>query len=209
MRKQDRALPPANCAQAARTRGATVLETVVVLAIIVLFAGVVAPEVKNYFVRSKAAKICAVYQMVAKGAMDYWADTGKYAFEDSASPNEADHSLFYKPQPHMPGWSGAYITHPLSVADNPFKMRVRLEKNIQDATAIGFDLDHDQLANGYEVGGSGGNALVFEFDPTDSAVDAVITEVEKALEKDGFVDFDAGRVKKEGTKLLLFIFQMP
>lgn len=210
MRTKDRT----NGSKRSSERGATVLETVVVLAIIVLFAGIVAPEVRNYFVRAKAAKICAVYHMVAKGAMEYWSDTGHYAVEDSADPDENAHQLFYKPNPHLPGWSGAYINHPLSMSDNPFKQEVRLVNNLAQASTSGFDLDcpdPNPFLN-YEVQPSAGNAIVFDLPAGTLTEDPIIVEVEKTLEKNGYVDPTMGRVMVTGpnnSHLAIFIFQMP
>lgn len=206
MKRQDRLAPQ-------DSRGATVLETVVVLAIIVLFAGIVAPEVRNYFVRAKAARICAVYQMVAKGAMEYWADTGNYAYETGSSPDEADHQLFYKPSPHLPGWSGAYIDHPLSDSDNPLKGGIKLLRDIDDAVpGGGFDLDEDGVL---DVVGDGsnvkpdGNVLLFYLGAGMAANDPIIEKVEETLEKSGLPDPNKGRVIVTGGALAIFIFKMP
>lgn len=101
-------------------RGSTVLELVVILAIIILFAGLLVPEIRNYIAESRKAKFLALYQKLADAAMKYWADTGQYPIEDSRSTDQDDHQLFYKPNPFIPGWSGPYIDRPLTPDQNPY-----------------------------------------------------------------------------------------
>lgn len=107
-------------AKSKNSRGSTVLELVVILAIIILFVGLLVPEIKNYIAESKKAKFLALYQKLADAAMKYWADTGQYPIEDSRSTTQANHQLFYRQ--NIPGWSGPYIDKPLTREQNPYDM---------------------------------------------------------------------------------------
>lgn len=122
-------------------RGLTLIEIVVVVAILAMIAGLLAPAVGNAMQDAKATKVLAVSDAVKKAAATHYNDTGTYAIEYSGSSYSAGqyHQLSLKQT--TPGWEGPYMDHPLSSGDNPFGGFVYLYNNLTGGSAKpdGFD----------------------------------------------------------------------
>lgn len=103
---------------AGRERGLTLIEIVVVVAIIALISGMLAPVVGDVMNDAKASKILAVTDALKKGCERHYADTATYALEQSDQTAAAKHMLSLTQT--TPGWSGPYLDHPLSSGDSPF-----------------------------------------------------------------------------------------
>lgn len=185
--------------------GATVIEMVVVISILVLFAGLVIPEVKNYFAEAKAAKMASVYQMVANGAIRLWSDTGEYGIENSSDAAQSAHQLFYA-QSAISGWSGAYIDHPLTPADNPYSLSVDLKNKLD----VVFDLDGDGSNEVDADPPKKGNYLKFKF--SGDLQDPILKKLDDMIDGKAGVTGEnwhkIGRVKIEGDSIYMFIFTM-
>lgn len=185
---------------------------VVVLAIIILLAGIVVPEVRNYLAEAKTARILAIYHATAKAAMEFWGDTGQYPLEDTDDQRAAAHPLFYKQEPNLAGWSGPYSNHPLTEGENPLKGRIYLADDLLWNNPVGWDLDGDGT---FEVPQNGpvnprGSMLVF-FGEGDLASDPVLLKVEAEIDGKVLpagVAADSGRVKWlfDGGQTLLFLY---
>ncbi|HET6201738.1 MAG TPA: prepilin-type N-terminal cleavage/methylation domain-containing protein [Planctomycetota bacterium] len=125
--------------------GFTLLELVVVLAILLLLAGLLLPNVLSVAKDARSAKILAVYDAVAKACQAYRADTAQTAqeFGDPSLAATGDHGLFLA-QPSVPGWAGPYLDQPLSPGDNPFGLPLYCFADLTGSAATvnpdGFDL---------------------------------------------------------------------
>lgn len=87
------------------SRGLTLVELVVVIAIIGILAAILAPNALNSIEKSKVAATLADFQAIKGAALGYYADTG--AWPPSAAPG-ADPGLYAKVG-NPTGWNGPYL----------------------------------------------------------------------------------------------------
>jgi prepilin-type N-terminal cleavage/methylation domain-containing protein len=133
-----------------RARGFTLMEVVVVVAILALLAGVVVPVFRSAQQDGQASKILAVADTLKKATEKHFADTGRLATEYSpttagAYTGVAQHHLSMTQT--YANWRGPYLDHPLTRADNPF----------QDAVYVYPALNIGQTSGGFNLTGGGAN----------------------------------------------------
>lgn len=95
-----------------RTAGFSLLELIVVIAIITLLAGILTPLVKSSLDDAKVAKVVSLVDAVKKASMKYWYDTDLFATQDGL--------LVSTGVTPASKWKGPYLDAPLSAAANPF-----------------------------------------------------------------------------------------
>lgn len=94
-----------------RQAGLTLLEMMVVLAIIALVAGLAAPRLMNSFGRAKARTATIQMETLRSAVQLFYLDTGRY-------PSEAEglHGLLNAPQ-GVQNWQGPYLDGPEDLND--------------------------------------------------------------------------------------------
>jgi prepilin-type N-terminal cleavage/methylation domain-containing protein len=112
----------------------TLVELLIVIAIIGILAGVLLPRFGKASEKAKAMKIISVYESLKTACLSYTADTGQGA---------TYHRLAY--DPGVSGLNGPYIDKPLGRADNPFNNTIHLYWTLNlwqtGISGTGFDLD--------------------------------------------------------------------
>lgn len=107
-----------------RSYGFSLLELVIVLAVMTILAGVLVPIVKQVLDAAKVSKITALADTLANACRSYYKDTRLFATEMGSSAMLEDHQLAYDqttaPVPVL-GWNGPYIEGPLLDAVLPFE----------------------------------------------------------------------------------------
>lgn len=105
--------------------GFTLLELVIVLAVMTILSGILIPIVKQIIDNSKVAKVLGLIDSLTSACKRYHMDTAQFATEDGSSTLPAAHTLSYNPNvdpenPVAAGWDGPYIDGPLLNAQLPF-----------------------------------------------------------------------------------------
>ena len=108
-------------------KGLTLVEIIVVIAVLTLLAGLIIPAITGVSQDAKATKILAVIDTLKKAVMEHYSHTGTLATEYSGYTDPKKHELSIKQK--TPGWRGPYIDHPLSTGDNPFGGYVYVYEN--------------------------------------------------------------------------------
>jgi general secretion pathway protein G len=121
---------------ARRDAGFTLLELLVVLAIMALLAAIVAPQVLRYLGSSRTQTARVQIQNVVGALELYRLDVGHY-------PTEADglKSLMVAPQT-APGWNGPYLQRETALIDpwgNPYHYVVPGKHGEVDVYSLGSD----------------------------------------------------------------------
>jgi len=121
--------------------GFTLLELIVVIAILAILAGILTPIAKSAIDDARATKIGGVADTLSKAAQKYYFDTNSVAREYSNTTATTNRRLTLQAG-GVTGWKGPYLDKPLRDADNPFAQPIRLLDNLDAATpgAAGFDL---------------------------------------------------------------------
>ena len=127
-----------------KTQGFTLLEIVIVVAILALLFAVIAPVAKEMIDDAKVTKILDLKSRLLEAAQRYHLDTGKFPVENSgplSGPLWApkDHKLSMDPG-GVVVWNGPYIDKPLSFEDHPFGGQIQLLSTLKRASHVGFDL---------------------------------------------------------------------
>lgn len=137
----------AHARQAARERGFTLLELLVVMVIIGLLAGLVAPRYFEQIGKSNTKIARAQIESLGKALDQYRLDVGAYP-----STEEGLQALMAKPQ-DAPHWSGPYLQKlaPPDPWDRPYQYRAPGEHGDYDLYSYGKD---------GQPGGSGENSDV-------------------------------------------------
>lgn len=139
-----------------RSRGFSLLELVVVVAVLGLLAALVAPAAKNLILESKAQHIVDVADKLRAACHRYWIDTGLPAVESAiGSPSGIAIGGFAAPTRNelfhssgIRGWNGPYLEAPLTILD------LGLE-----ATSGAFVYDTLNISGGFKLQGAAGPAL--------------------------------------------------
>ena len=157
----------------------TLIELMVVIAIIGLLAGMLTPSIIKLVDKAKAAKLTAVADTLSTGCAAYHMDVGGYAYEYAKEwyPQSRNHQLSFSAGPT---WNGPYIKVPLSRADNPGDyvvwMYARTNGWESSTGGQGFDLNGDGTID-TSAGWNVGNDVVFYNIPV-----AVAQLAEKSLD---------------------------
>ena len=122
--------------------GFTLMELVVVVAIMVALAAVVVPMVGSAKRDAQVAQVLQVTDSLRTACMKFHADTAKLAKEDSNADGANGHQLALA-QENISGWKGPYISQALAKSEHPFGGRVNVFKSLDDAQGNGFDLTGD------------------------------------------------------------------
>lgn len=148
-------------------KGFTLIELMVVIAIIGILAAMLVPSIGNLTDKANAAKMVGVYDTLKTASEAHRMDTGNYG-QEYASPfwtAITSHNLAFDPGPTWwTGWNGPYIHSPLSSADNPYDDRVAVYPWTLGAENgnNGFDLNNDGInETGNGIAYQGGNDLSF------------------------------------------------
>lgn len=178
--------------------GFTLMEVVVVVAILALLAGVVVPVFRSVQQDGQASKILAAVDTLKKASEKHFADTGQLAIEYSPTPagayTGATHHRLSIAQTYA-NWRGPYLDHPITRADNPF----------QNAVYVYSSLAINQTGGGFNLTGGPadthtgpGQCVVFYGVP-----DTVAQRVDDALDKSIPGDWQTtGRVEFSGNGVL-------
>ncbi|MBN3040251.1 MAG: type II secretion system protein [Candidatus Omnitrophica bacterium] len=98
----------------------TLIELILVVAIIAILAGVMVPFILSARQKARAAKLAQLFDTIANACRLHYSDTGRYASEFSNAPiaNWNMHNLSVIPPANaIPGWDGPYIDRPLTNKD--------------------------------------------------------------------------------------------
>lgn len=143
-------------------RGFTLVELMVVIAIVGLLASVLTPQVSSLIDRGKTAKIVSAVKTLETAELAHYSDTGFFATEWDyyESPAAGYHALSMNQS--YAGWMGPYIPKPWNYSDNVVNQDTDIGAMSQCQTfcwaAASFDLDRNgsaETTTGALVGYSG------------------------------------------------------
>lgn len=143
-------------------RGFTLVELMVVIAIVGLLASALTPQVSNLIDRGKTAKIVSAVKSLETAELAHYSDTGFFATEWDyyESPTAGYHALSMSQS--YAGWMGPYIPKPWNYSDNVVNQDTDIGALSQCQTfcwaAANFDLDRngsEETTTGALVGYSG------------------------------------------------------
>lgn len=181
--------------------GFTLIEVVVVVAVIALLAGLVVPSVVGVTDDAKASKILGIYDTLKKACERHYANTGTLAREYTSSTSTGSHELSLTQT--TAGWRGPYIDHPLVQADNPFGSHILVYEDFTSGGASapgGFDL----MGTGTDNATGTGQFVMFY-----SVPQAVAQLVDDTLDNGvGGTWSSSGRVEYDSSNSRLNIYLM-
>jgi prepilin-type N-terminal cleavage/methylation domain-containing protein len=128
-------------------KGFTLIELMVVIAIIGILGTVISPAIGNAVNKARIAKIVATIHTLETGAESYYSDTGGFATEYGSSyyNGVAYHGLALDDA--RANWAGPYIKTPLAGGNNPYNPNsfVYMYANLTGGACNpnGFDLNGD------------------------------------------------------------------
>lgn len=184
-----------------RQRGFTLVEVVIVVAVLALLAGVVVPMFGTVSRDAKITRITQLYDQMRNSVQRHYADTSALAIEYSGATGATNHRLSMNPG--TVGWKGPYIDHPINVSDNPFGGYCELHQSMTNVNGLGpgFDLDGD----GTNEMVNAGQMLCLSNVPLADA-----QEINAKLDTGVAGAWDAsGRVKYVGGVLVLYLMDAP
>lgn len=133
----------------AKRTGFTLLELVIVLAVMTILSGILIPVVKQILDSAKVTKVVSLVDGLTNACRRFYRDTHKYALEYGDSTDATKHLLAYNPNtlapPPFEGWNGPYIDAPLLNSALPY-----------EGTTILLKDSLDGVGNGYLLAGFGG-----------------------------------------------------
>jgi len=122
--------------------GFTLLELVIVLALIAALAGVVSLRSGKYIQRGQVSSIVQLASNLKTACATFYADTGQYPREYDMAKYKGNKRELTISQT-LPGWDGPYLEKGLTAnTDNPFGA-LHLYDSASGAGNKGFDLDGD------------------------------------------------------------------
>jgi len=148
-------LRPRSQAQAAALRrrrgedGFTLLEMLVVLAIMGLLAAIVAPQVLKYLGSSRSQTAKVQIQNISSALELFKLDVGRYP-----TPEESLGALVTAPA-NAPGWNGPYLKSAAALEDpwrQPYRMRAPGEHGEVDVFSLGSDKAEGGVGEARDVG---------------------------------------------------------
>ncbi len=131
-----------------QTAGFSLIELVVIVAILSTLAALIAPGVTSFYQDSKAQQIVTMSNTLRDACMRYWHDNDAFAVEDSSSIcyDEADpacvngHQLSFAPVPLAANadkantWDGPYIEEVFSSVNHPSGGNFFISSDFTDKT---------------------------------------------------------------------------
>lgn len=103
------------------SEGFTLLELVIVLAVMTILAGVLLPVVKQILDSAKVSKVVALVDTLTNACKRYYKDTKTFATEKGNSSALSAHTLaFYPGDGKVDGWNGPYLDGPVMNSAIPF-----------------------------------------------------------------------------------------
>ncbi len=182
-----------------KQRGFSLIELVVVIAVLAVLAGVLIPQLGGVSRSGKAQAVLRLVDTVRQGCVRHHTDTGAFGHEYSGY--SASHRELSAKQGTR-GWKGPYMETPLTHGHNPFGGSCHLYETLTPNNWIeGFDLDGDGKV---EAKGAGNtiwlsNVEAIEAEDIDSSID-------KGVEGSWW---EAGRVRyiKSRKYLLIMVYR--
>jgi general secretion pathway protein G len=174
--------------------GFTLVELMVVVAVIGILAGVLTPTINGLTDKAKVAKIVQLYENLKTACLSHYNDTSRYAWEYDVneSPDPSYHHLSMRQS--YAGWNGPYIERPLNYNDNPYR------KDVDVAPGLwwnSYDLDRNGNA---EVSGAGNELLIT------NVPEVVARLVDETLDGPGRGDWrSTGIMEYHGTNVFLLL----
>lgn len=98
--------------------GFTMIEIIVIIAVISILAGFLSPTVMKQIQRSKVAKVKTEAEALATAFSDYFADTGQWPNWDGVTNQTVDlvdYRVFYTNANNIAGWDGPYLDKGVTV----------------------------------------------------------------------------------------------
>lgn len=167
---------------ASKLRAFSMLELIVVISLIGLLAGVLAPIAFQSKKEAQAAKIVAVVDGLTRAVERFYADNGKFPKESTSTGATASHELL-EGGASLPDWKGPYLLSPLTENDNPVTAAITLLDSLDASTITPAFSSLD---------GSGSVAIFYEI-PEDVAL--IVNEILDGSEQGSGVNWKtAGRV---------------
>ena len=129
--------------QRAHQGGFTLMELVVVIAVLVALAALLVPAISSVMDDAKVSEVASLFDSTKKAATRHNFDTGRFAHEYTGpSYLAAGHHELSMEQSYS-GWKGPYLEEPLNLKHNPWGGNVHLYNYLLVNGLQGWDLDRD------------------------------------------------------------------
>ncbi len=184
----------------ATRRGFSLVEILIVVIILGILAAIVIPGAAGAAEDAKAAKILATVDAVRTAVNTHYMHTNQLAIEYSGQQYAAAGNHQLSLTQTYKGWSGPYLDHPLSAADNPFG-ELFVYRNFNGVANGGFDL----TGGGGNTATGNGQYIVFNGVP-----DTVARSVNDTLDS-GITAGDwkaTGQVEWRNNRLAVFLMDV-